>query len=302
MSTDAISEALTPIKKIMEKHGTRCSPEEFHDAVNITFHNFEAEVYDQAHSDMWKSLPREFHRLVTDCKAVSKVGDRLHLLDTSPEMLERVAKRANSWNVPFSIKQGLIGALPKGKKYSLIVTCSVLHHIPDLPGFLRSIRTLQSECGIYLHLQDPNGDYSTDPEDLLRAAGAKTQKWLPNSISRFTPKRILGRIYRELNGKQHDSYYDKTNRALLKSGIIKSFLSVAEIYSITDIYVIDGAGISIQKMKPCMQDYELISVKSYVFLGKLWSHLSPNFRDLKEDLAGKNILNGMHMGAAWQLR
>jgi 2-polyprenyl-3-methyl-5-hydroxy-6-metoxy-1,4-benzoquinol methylase len=330
MRTCTISEGLAPIKKIMDRHGAHCSPEEFHQAVNISFHNFDAEVYDQEHSNMWESLPREFDRLVTDCIAVSNIGDDLRLLDigcgtglasdcllrtelgtriksidlldTSPAMLKQVAERAKRWNVPVSIIEGLIDAVPKGKKYSLIVTCSVLHHIPDVPDFLRTIRTLQSDGGMYLHLQDPNGDYSTDPEYLQRVARVETRKILSGSISRFTPKRLLGRICRELSGKQHHSYCDKTNRALLESGVIQSPLSVAEIYSITDIHVADGAGISIQKMKYWMQGYELISARSYAFFGKLWSDLCPNFRKLEEELAEKNALNGMHLGAAWKLQ
>jgi 2-polyprenyl-3-methyl-5-hydroxy-6-metoxy-1,4-benzoquinol methylase len=330
MPTETTREALAPVRKIMDRHCARCTPEEFHEAVNITFHNFEAEVYDQEHSDMWESLPREFNRLAGDCAEVLKNHSELYLLDigcgtglaadcmlktalgskikkidlldTSRTMLKQVAERARGWNVPFTINEGLVDTLPKGKKYSLIVTCSLLHHVPDLPGFLRTIRSLQSDGGIYIHLQDPNGDYLNDPEYLQRVARAESRKLLPESISRFSPKRVIGRIYRELVGKQRDSYCDKTNRALLETGIIRTPLSVAEIYSITDIHVADGAGVSIQKMMSWMPDYDLISERSYAFFGKLWSDLSPQLKKLEEDLAEKKALNGMHVGAAWKLR
>jgi len=330
MTTEIAQEALAPIRKIMDRHGARCSTEEFHEAVNITFHNFEAEVYDQEHQDMWESLPQEFNRLAGDCAEASKNHDelslldigcgtglatdcllktalgskitRIDLLDTSLTMLKQVAERARGWSVPFTINEGLVDSLPKGKKYSLIVTCSVLHHVPDVPGFLRTVRSLQSDGGIYMHLQDPNGDYLKDPEYLQRVARAESRKLLPESISRFSPKRVFGRIYRELIGKQRDAYCDKTNRALLKTGIIRTPLSVAEIYSITDIHVADGTGISIQKMMSWMPDYDLISERSYAFFGKLWSDLSPQFKKLEEDLAEEKNLNGMHVGAAWKLR
>jgi 2-polyprenyl-3-methyl-5-hydroxy-6-metoxy-1,4-benzoquinol methylase len=330
MPIELTQEALAPIRRIMDRHGARCSLEEFHEAVNVTFHNFEAEVYDYEHSDMWETLPREFNRLVGDCAEVSKnlnelqlldvgcgtglatdcllktaLGSKIKsidLLDTSRTMLKQVAERAQRWSVPVTIYEGLVDTLPKGKKYSLIVTCSVLHHVPDLPGFLRTIRSLQSDGGMYIHLQDPNGDYLTDPEYLQRVARAERRKLLPNSISRFTPKRVFGRIYRELTGKQHDSYCDKTNRALLETGIIQSPLSVTEIYSITDIHVMDGTGISVRTMMSWMPDYDLISKRSYAFFGKLWSNLSPPFKKLEEELAEKKAVNGMHIGAAWKLR
>ena len=130
----------------------------------------------------------------------------------------------------------------------------------------------------------------------------KRRKLLPESIYRFAPRRALGRIYRELTGKQHDSYCEKTNRALLNAGVIESLLSVAEIYSIIDIHVMDGTGISLLKMKNWMPDYDLISARSYAFFGKLWSNLSLRFNKIEEVLAEKKALNGMYIGAVWKLR
>jgi SAM-dependent methyltransferase len=224
------------------------------------------------------------------------------LLDTSPAMLKQAAERAKGWNVPVTINEGLISSLPKSKTYSLIVTCSVLHHVPDLQAFLSAVRSLQSASGLYIHLQDPNGQYLEDPEYLERVKQVQPRKLVPYRISRFTPKRIVGRIYRELTGRQHDTYCDKTNVALLKRGIIQSALSVDEIYSITDIHVLDGSGVSIDKIMKWMPDYELISRRSYAFFGKLWSDLPPHFKKLEEQLAEKKTLNGLHLGAAWKLR
>jgi SAM-dependent methyltransferase len=330
MASETSIDALAPIKKIMERHGASCRPEEFHTAVNVTFHNFEAEVYDQEHSDMWESLPREFDRLASDCAEATRVNDELNLLDigcgtglatdcllksgigtkiksidlldTSRSMLTQAAKRARGWNRPVDVYEGLVDALPKEKKYSLIVTCSVLHHVPDLALFLRTVRSLQANCGMYIHLQDPNGDYSSDTEYLSRVAELEKSRRLPGIMYRFTPRRVVKRIYRGLTGKPDDSYCAKTNRTLLDSGLITTPLSVAEIYCITDIHVQDGMGISIRRMKDWMPDYELISARSYAFFGTLWSNLPSNLKIIEEELAKKKAMNGMHIGAAWKLR
>jgi hypothetical protein len=37
----------------MDRHGVRCSPEEFHHSVNGLFHDFESETYDEGHRDLW---------------------------------------------------------------------------------------------------------------------------------------------------------------------------------------------------------------------------------------------------------
>src|SRR5580700_8023787 len=147
MLTNASQDVLAPIKRVMDRHGACCSPEEFHAAVNVTFHNFEAEVYDREHSDMWKSLPREIYRLANDCAEAAggqhdlslldigcgtglathcllKSGlaariKSIELLDTSRSMLKQAEKRVAGWNRPFTINEGLIEDLPKGRKYSL---------------------------------------------------------------------------------------------------------------------------------------------------------------------------------------
>jgi SAM-dependent methyltransferase len=330
MQAETRHEALAPIRTIMARRGVCCSPEEFHDAVNVTFHNFEAEVYDQEHSDMWQSLPQEFERLAEDCAGVTQENEELRLLDigcgtglatdsllktalgkkiksvdlldTSPTMLQQAVIRARNWAIPVTVNQGLVDSLPKVEQYSLIVTCSVLHHVPDLPGFLSIVRSLQSSGGIYLHLQDPNGEYLNDPEYRRRAVEAEPQRLLPKRISRFTPKRIFGRIYREIVGKQHDSYCEKTNRALLEKGVINSPLTVTEIYSITDIHVVDGVGISIEQMAAWMPDYDLVSRRSYAFFGKLWSDLPKQLKKEEERLAEQRARNGLHVSAAWKLR
>jgi 2-polyprenyl-3-methyl-5-hydroxy-6-metoxy-1,4-benzoquinol methylase len=330
MPAQITRDSLAPVKTIMNKHGVRCSPEAFQTAVNVTFHNFEAEVYDREHADMWESLPREFARLADDCTEIVKCHQDLHLLDigcgtglatdcllkthlgrkiksvdlldTSQTMLKKVAERARGWGIQFSIKEGLIDSVPSSRKYSLIVTCSVLHHVPDLPEFLGRIRGLQPDGGIFVHLQDPNGDYLKDPKYLNRVKQAEGRKLLPKSVARFTPKRVLGRIYRELKGTQHDSYCEKTNRELLQAGVIETPLSVAEIYAITDIHVVDGLGISVPRMINWMPEYDLISRRSYAFFGKLASELPPRFKRAEEDLAEKKALNGLHIGAAWKLR
>lgn len=89
MPPEAAYEPLAPVRTIMERHGVRCSPEEFHDAVHVAFHNFEAEVHDKKHSNMWQSLPREFNRLVDDCAAVTKGLGELYVLDIGYERFVR---------------------------------------------------------------------------------------------------------------------------------------------------------------------------------------------------------------------
>lgn len=324
-------EAQAIIATIMERHGARCRPEEFHDAVNVLFHEFESECYNDLHRDMWESLPRLFELLVadylnrypddppeinlldigcgtglaTDCLLQTALGRRIKsidLLDTSPAMLRLASKRISWRNIPVACHQGIVESLPQEKRYHCIVTCSVLHHVPDLPAFLCAVRKIQSGGGVFLHLQDPNGDFLRDPE--LQQRMARFSSRIPESLQRFTPGRILGRLRRQLAGTQGQDYISKTNRALLEKGVVATPLSVAELFAITDIHADlgDGEGISIARMKSWLPDYECISQRSYAFWGKLSSTLPPNLKSLENDLIARGAPNGFHIGAAWKLR
>jgi 2-polyprenyl-3-methyl-5-hydroxy-6-metoxy-1,4-benzoquinol methylase len=316
-----------PIAEIMQRHGVRCSLDEFHSAVNVTFHQFESAVYDELHRDMWDSLPRQFALLADDClrscPAAAKMtmldigcgtglasdsvlksalGPRIrevHLLDTSSAMLQQAANRAKEWTVPVVRHEGTLDTLTPGKHYDLIVTSSVLHHVPDLAAFLRTVRALQTDGGIFMHLQDPNGDFLNDPE--LKQRAEELSSTLPAWISRYTPSRILGRALRQFTGKQGEDYLSKTNRELMRLGVVSTPLTVEEIFAITDIHVLDGHGISIADMRRWLPDYKLLSQRSYGFFGLAESALPRRLKTIEQDLIARRALNGHTVAAVWKL-
>lgn len=51
---------------LMDTLGVTVSAEEFHDAVNVAFRDFESECYDEVHRSMWESLRRQFDLLSDD--------------------------------------------------------------------------------------------------------------------------------------------------------------------------------------------------------------------------------------------
>ena len=311
----------------MRRHSVQLSPQQFHAAVNVTFHRFESEVYDEAHRDMWDSLPQQVELLAscclkypvpehirmldigcgtglaTDCLLRSSLGSRVtevDLLDTSPAMLARAQKRREQWNRPGAATEGIVENLPAGKTYDLIVTCSVLHHVPDLSSFLKAVAGLQKNVpgALFLHLQDPNGDFLDDPQRAERAAEYKPIQ-VPDTIARFKPGRILARLKRELKGEQHQDYISKTNRELIEKGFISNPLTVDEIFSITDIHVRDG-GISIGRMTPWLPDYQLVTHRSYGFFGALRSSLPPHLQRREDQYIEAGEKTGGHVAAAWR--
>jgi 2-polyprenyl-3-methyl-5-hydroxy-6-metoxy-1,4-benzoquinol methylase len=319
-------EQLVQFAGIMKRCGTTCSPEEFHNAVNVTFHKWESRVYDRLHQDMWESLPQQFALLVgdlsttvgwpkslrvldvgcgtglaSDCLLRTDLANQIRsidLLDTSVSMLQRAAERAKSWNTPVRCIEGQLGrtALPHGK-YDIVLSCSVLHHIVDLPSFLRAVRSLQDQGDVFMHLQDPNGDYLADPE--LNARMEQATRESPAVTQRLHPRRILSRLYRELAWKENDDYIFRTNRELLDRQVIKSRLTVRELFSITDVRVHDGRGVSIAEIRDHLPEHDLISHRSYGFSGRLGHALPAHLKRLEEHEIAAHSLNGFHLGAVW---
>jgi SAM-dependent methyltransferase len=319
------------VGRVIERHGARCSVEDFYSAVNVTFHEFESEIYDEAHAHMWKSLPAQFALLVDDClgaypdmpqhlrvldigcgtglasdclfeTAIAARIKSVDLLDISPAMLQRASRRIARRGVPVNLHQGTLDSLPAGDRYEFIVACSVLHHIPDLPAFLKAVRARQPDGGVFLHLHDPNWDYLHDAE-LRERSALVSKRELPDSVRRFAPGRIVRRLRRELMGPDKRDYLFKTNRALLEKGLISTPLSAEEIYAITDIQLHNGGeGISISAIRSWLPDYECLSLRSYGFFGKLWSFLPAKYKKAEENLIARRAPNGAKIGAAWKAR
>jgi SAM-dependent methyltransferase len=313
----------------MYSKGVHVSLNEFHSRVNTVFHAFESAVYDRVHAEMWETLPRHFndlaqvyasHRDIPASLSVLDVGcgtglssqlllqtclgnriRHIDLLDTSPEMLRRCGDRPQIRGISHRLLPGMLDVLPPIPAYDLIVACSVLHHIPDLRVFLNQLSRLQRPEGAFLHLQDPNGDYLHDAEliERRRRLDRSFTKYLERKLKRFTPRRIVGRLQREVTGRKENSYIDRINDELLSSGIIHSPMTESELWSVTDIHVYNGRGISIKELSHWLTSYRLVCVRSYSFFGAAYSELPSSFQKEEDRLLRQEAPNGQHIGAIW---
>lgn len=314
----------SPLRPIMARTRTAMNERDFHHAVNVTFHKYESRDYDRIHRHMWESLPRQFSLLVndiltsgvplpdsislldigcgtglaTDCLLRTPLGERVKsitLLDTSSAMLEQARTRSATWGGrPIRTIEGILDQVPDESRFELIITSSVLHHIPDLISFFGAVGRLQGQNHLFLHVQDPHGDATSDPELVRRRAEVVPQD-APSLLSR-----ILGRVEREIKGTQGKNCEALTIRDLNESGVTPIPMTDAELYAITDIHVQSGQGISIRALESELKTHKLIQSRSYAFFGVLESELDPARREQELAAIARGDSNGEYVGAVWQ--
>jgi hypothetical protein len=88
----------------------------------------------------------------------------------------------------------------------------------------------------------------------------------------------------------------------MDAGILRSPLSDEQMWTITDIHdpPDQSAGISLGEMQGWLDSYELVSVRSYGFFGRLVSRLPGSFAKREVELRENNAQNGRFLSASWR--
>ncbi len=318
---------LDTLLPLIRKTQSPLSPERFHEAVNVIFHDVEANHYDAVHADMWSSLGRQLNLLSEDVSGMVAEGARLldvgcgtglstqllldssmgpkvshaTLADTSSRMIENAKRRARGWKIPFSVHCGSTSDIKD--TFNVILICSVLHHIPNLSRFLTDISALQQPGGIIMHLQDPNGDWLMDNQYRERLSEFESTRPTPlnRKLLGMVPTAAKSWVKRILGMR---NYIDEVNERLIQMKVVNKRMTEAEIWSVTDIHVDGlpysvGKGISLRRMQDDLPDYRLVSARSYGFYGYLESELHGNFLQRERELIGQRALNGRYLAATW---
>lgn len=316
---------------LMRLKGVRVPVEEFHSAVNLTFHACVSAHYDSLHASMRRSLDQQFGLLIGDLIRSDNFPRRplrildigcgtgqsaelllqhlrsipiawLDLLDPSPEMLAHCARRESLRGVNSRFICGTLSNLGQLNRYDLVLACSVLHHLPGLEELAAALHEFQRPGDVFLHFQDPNG--SAINGDSLKARMKKLETApetkIRHSLSRFHPSDAANRLRRALGLAVPKSYMQMVNQKLIENGIVSAPLTEAEIWSVTDLRVHDGKGISVENLGRLLPGYSLVSQRSYSFHGEFDSALPARFRRIERELIHSRSLDGMHLAAAWK--
>ncbi len=331
-SSQADESMLEVLRPLLSKYGVAVSLADFHEQVNVVFHDIESAVYDQVHADMWNSLPQQYQLVFHDVdrqperslankplsildigcgtglsatlllRTLSTRVQSVHLLDTSNRMLELAKSRLQNFEGPVEATHGTTDSLPSEQKFDVIVTCSVLHHIPDLRSFCEEVTRLQTPGGIFVHFQDPNDDSMTLTERVEREAifKKKTKPWVPKSFQRYLPHRVLRALWNAVSGARREGYLELVNTELLRRGVIQKPMTPGDIWSVTDIHIREDAGISIETVAQFLPEYRRVSYRTYGFYSVLGSTLPGALANEEQRLISEGSKAGAYFAGAWQ--
>jgi SAM-dependent methyltransferase len=257
--------------------------------VNKIYHSFDAKHYDRDHPEIHEQLPPIWAEMIAQlpCKPSWRVldfgcgtgfeaeqvleglGQAVEILvafDPSPEMLDRCkARLARFTNAVFC------GHLPETctfGPFNLLVTNSLLHHLPNIQGTIRSLMPSVASNAFWLAGHEPSSRFYLNPECLRLlndySRYRKRVKWLSPSVYIDKFRLMFGRHPLRL-----------TAMAAVQKGLFKSRPTPLVVDRIIDFQVAhsaeevtQGRGLDFERMKRDLHPmWRLEWVKSYAYFG-----------------------------------
>lgn len=327
-AADAPKSPYDVLRPLMRRFGASGSPEAFYWAVNHAYHAAESSRYDVLHGDMFRDEERVWERLLQSLAPASQplvfldvgcgtglVGhfvarflpDRvaaMHLLDPSSAMLSVVREKAKGWPFPTVLHEGDLFSLPSGFACDVVTVNSVLHHVVDLPPFLRALEQALRPGGHLLAAHDPRAGAGDDAvlERRRRAVADRLQRSVPplRRLRRWIAPRLRSAFGLQRSG----SLEAATNRPLLEKGVIRKPMSAKAIWAVTDFHVPGqpgnfGAGISLSACAPCMPSMRLAQSYTYRYHEAESALLTEEERRMEDTWWAQQDPHGAEVASVW---
>lgn len=252
---DARVDSERQIQAYLTSLGVGIPAAQFIGRVSNLYHEAESAYYDRIHPELddalevWRDclgtiapqLPPRISVLdigagtgFASAAVVEAFGQRLSrlvCLDPSAAMLAKARERLASVTPPPHFVVGELGVLAEQPAFDLIVTNSVLHHLPDIQQFLRSVRALLRPGGIYVAGHEPCREFFE--HRALRGWTGLYRRW------RRVRRLLSPATYRRrLEGRADETDPEgATVAALLRQGLIERPLPAGVVRQLIDIHV-----------------------------------------------------------------
>ena len=319
------------VEEIILRCGTSLPPAEFIRVVSNLYHQFEAPLYEELHPEILQQVPPLVPELVAAIPGpvsaveigcgtgemsevlVQALGARLERYlcsDISAAMLDRCrARLGGDSRVSFRLQDAQQLAA-EGIIASLVVTCSVIHHVADLPPFFRALGAFLRPGGFYLMLHEPSSRYLRNPECAAVWQAYSDQQQRRRWRRYFDPRNYLRRFRWLLRG-QRGGIRERVAERLLATGIVRAPISPDEVARLVDIHDpimnLEDLGFGQRGFWPgelgdqYLPGFQLLRVSTYGFLGNVAEASAPaRWRQVAAGLRARFPEDGANFCALWQ--
>lgn len=266
------------IQAYLESLGVQGSASQFIGRVSNLYHEAESAYYDQIHPELldavaiWQTclatiapeLPERltvldvgagtgFASAVVAAALAPRVA-RIVCLDPSAAMLAKARTRLRNLQPEPRFVVGDIGCLSdREPRFDLIVTNSVLHHLPDIQAFLAQLARLLRPKGFYVAGHEPSREFFQRPAILRWTAAYRKWRRLRRLV---TPSRHWNRIAgREVAADPEAA----TSAALVEQGLLSQPLPPGVIRQLIDIHVPGAPGSGLGLGLPGLDPADILS-------------------------------------------
>jgi ubiquinone/menaquinone biosynthesis C-methylase UbiE len=224
--------------------------------VSNVYHEYESQLYDAMHpevlevADYWSAclqsirpeLPPAIEVLDIGAgtgfaseqvlKALGEQVSHLVCLDLSPGMIAKCKESVQRFTDRATFIVGDPTCLLNGsRKFDLVITNSVLHHLIDLPAFFNIIVRVLRPGGIYVAGHEPSSDFYSNAELYRWTQVYRRWRRLRRLVN---PEPYLNRL--KVRPKKQ-SLEQLTCKELMRRGVIKAPLPMGIIRQLVDIHV-----------------------------------------------------------------
>lgn len=266
--------------------------------VNKIYHSFDAKHYDREHPEIHQQLPAIWGEMISQLpeeprwrvldfgcgtgfealqvlQKLDRKIERLVVYDPSPEMLGKCKQRLHGFPI-VSFQEQLEPALAQGS-FDLLLTNSLLHHLPDLEQTISFLLPALDPHAYWLAGHEPSARFYHNSECVRLLENyskyRKIAKW-------FKPGSYAAKI-RLLSGNHKLS---ATAHAAFKRGLFRAVPSHTAIDMLVDFHVAhssgevqEGRGLDFEKLQRLFgRDWKLSWAKTYSFLGPFSEVTAPS--------------------------
>jgi SAM-dependent methyltransferase len=298
--------------------------------LNKIYHAFEARDYDTKHPEVHQQLPSLWAEMISIAKKLNNreklcildygcgtgfeasqiaqfmQSEQIGLLtcyDPSQEMLEQCRKKISPLLPQADFCSDESAFLTNEQPYNLVITNSLLHHLPDPVKSMQALLPVLDKNTVWLAGHEPSSRFYKNSE-CLRAYEEflKDRKWRRF----FSKESYLGRL--KMYTGLTSSPASQTAYEALKRGLFKHKPSARIVGLLVDFHVAhssteaaSGRGFDFQEMQQKFSSWHLVWVKTYSFMGSFYEgRLPQKWLAVSEELSRLYPQDGANFCSVWR--